>query len=65
MEIQEGKRSLWSKFKSFIIECKRVFKLTKKPSKEEFKIISKVSAIGILLIGLIGFIINMIAASIK
>jgi len=65
MEIKPTKRSLWSKFKSFVIESKRVFKLTKKPSKEEFKIISKVSAVGIGLIGLIGFIINMIAAGIK
>ena len=63
MEIKQEKRTLWSKFKSFIIESKRVFKLTKKPSKEEFKMVSKVSAIGIGIIGLIGFIINMIAST--
>jgi len=62
MEFQQEKRNLWGRFKSFLIESKRVFKLTKKPSKEEFLIISKVSAIGILLIGLMGFIINMIAS---
>lgn len=41
-------------------ECVRVFKITKKPSNTEFKIIVKVSSIGMLIIGLIGFIINMI-----
>lgn len=48
-----------TKFKSFLIESKRVFKITKKPSREEFKAIVKVSGIGILIIGAIGFIIQM------
>ncbi len=48
-----------TRLKSFIYECIRVFKVTKKPSKEEFKIIVKVSAIGILLIGFIGFAIHI------
>ena len=47
------------KLKSFAIECKRVLQLTKKPGKEEFKTIVKASAIGILIIGLIGFAIQM------
>lgn len=46
--------------KSFYNECVRVFKITKKPTKEEFKAIVKVSGLGILLIGLIGFIIHFI-----
>ncbi len=48
-----------TRFKSFIIENRRVLKITKKPSREEFKAIIKVSGIGILIIGLIGFIIQM------
>ena len=59
-QIQQEKRTAWSKFKSFIIQCKRVFRVTKKPNKEEFKTIVKVSALGILIIGLLGFIIDMI-----
>ncbi|MBI2110707.1 protein translocase SEC61 complex subunit gamma, partial [Candidatus Woesearchaeota archaeon] len=47
--------------KSFIIESKRVYTITKKPSNEEFKVIVKVTALGILLIGLLGFIIHIIA----
>ncbi len=56
------KRSLWTKIKSFLIECKRVLKITKKPSQDEFKTIVKMSGLGILLIGVIGFIIQIIAA---
>lgn len=44
----------------FYGECVRVFRITKKPTKEEFKAIVKVSGLGILLIGLIGFIIHVI-----
>jgi len=64
-QIQEEKRTIFSKLKSFIIECKRVFRSTKKPSKEEYKIIVKVSGIGMLIIGLIGFIVQMIWQLIK
>lgn len=48
------------KFKEFGKECIRVLKVTKKPTKEEFKTIVKVSGLGILIIGLIGFIIQII-----
>ncbi len=57
---QVEKRTLFSKLRTFFIECKRVFKVTKKPSKEEFKITVKVSAIGIGIIGLIGFIVHIV-----
>tara|TARA_Y100000310_G_scaffold345846_1_gene471157 strand:- start:48821 stop:49006 length:186 start_codon:yes stop_codon:yes gene_type:complete len=47
------------KAKTFIGECKRVLKITKKPNKTEFKTIVKVSGLGIAVIGLVGFIIHM------
>ena len=50
----------WTKFKGFVHECRRVLKVTKKPSKFEFKTIVKVSGLGIILIGLVGFLILMI-----
>jgi protein transport protein SEC61 subunit gamma-like protein len=43
--------------RSFWIECQRVLKITKKPDMEEFKTIVKISGIGILIIGGIGFIL--------
>ncbi|MEM3405819.1 MAG: protein translocase SEC61 complex subunit gamma [Candidatus Pacearchaeota archaeon] len=46
--------------KNFFIKCGRVWKIMKKPTLEEFKIISKVSIIGLLIIGFLGFLINLI-----
>jgi protein transport protein SEC61 subunit gamma-like protein len=46
-----------TRIKSFFIQCTRVWQLLRKPSMEEFKSISKISALGILAIGLIGFLI--------
>lgn len=48
------------KLKAFISECFRVLKITKKPDATEFKTIVKVSGLGILIIGLIGFVVQMI-----
>ncbi|NIA03210.1 MAG: protein translocase SEC61 complex subunit gamma [Nitrospirae bacterium] len=45
-------------------EYVRILKLTRKPSREEFKMIAKVSGAGLLLIGLIGFIIYFILTEI-
>uniref|UniRef100_A0A7V4N448 Protein translocase subunit SecE n=1 Tax=Thermodesulfobacterium geofontis TaxID=1295609 RepID=A0A7V4N448_9BACT len=46
--------------KEFLVQCKRVWQVTKKPDKEEIKLISKVSAIGIIIIGIIGFLLSLI-----
>ncbi len=51
---------LLQKIKNWYYEYKRVVLVTKKPTKEEYITIVKVSGLGILLIGLIGFIIQMI-----
>tara|TARA_Y100000310_G_C20108085_1_gene545833 strand:+ start:226 stop:396 length:171 start_codon:yes stop_codon:yes gene_type:complete len=48
---------MWNKFKSFILQSKRVWHVLRKPTGQEFWTISKVSAIGILVIGAIGFLI--------
>lgn len=58
--MEEENTSSWKyKVKSFIGECLRVLKVTKKPDATEFKTIVKVSGLGILIIGLIGFIVQM------
>jgi len=49
-----------SKIHDFIKECRRVLRVTKKPTKEEFKTVVKVSGVGILLIGLIGFVLQIL-----
>ncbi len=52
--------SLWIKIKGFINECVRVLRVTKKPDKVEFITIVKASGLGILIIGMVGFIIQMV-----
>jgi len=52
------------KIKEFIKECRRVLAITKKPTKDEYSSIVKITGLGILAIGLIGFIINLISQSI-
>ena len=49
-----------NRVKRYIQECLRVLKVTKKPTMAEFKTIVKVSGLGMLIIGLMGFIINLI-----
>ncbi len=60
--IEKTKKNLkktWVQLKSFSIECKRVLILTKKPTNEEFKTIVKVTGLGMIIIGLIGFLIQI------
>jgi len=45
--------------KDFLVQCKRVWAVTKKPSKIEFKTIAKASAIGILALGFVGFVVSV------
>jgi len=51
--------STWVRFKGFTNECVRVLKVTKKPDSLEFKTIVKVAGLGILVIGLLGFLFTM------
>ena len=51
------------KLKSFTAQSVRVWRILRKPTAQEFKLISKVSAIGILALGLVGFIISVLMKS--
>ncbi len=53
----------WKFTKSFALKCKRVWYVLKKPSRKEFEMTAKVSAFGILFLGLFGFIISVIMKS--
>lgn len=48
------------KISSFFGQCVRVWHLLRKPTSEEFKAVSKISAIGLGIIGLLGFVITII-----
>jgi len=49
-----------SKVSSFFKQCIRVWHILRKPDSKEFKTTAKVAAIGLGLIGLIGFVISII-----
>ncbi|MEM4326129.1 MAG: protein translocase SEC61 complex subunit gamma [Candidatus Pacearchaeota archaeon] len=46
--------------KNFYGKCKRVWLIVRKPTKKEYNTIAKISAIGILIIGFVGFLISLI-----
>ena len=45
----------------FLKQCKRVLRVSKKPDREEYFNFSKVTALGIVIIGVIGFAIVIIS----
>jgi protein transport protein SEC61 subunit gamma-like protein len=49
-----------NKVRAFYIECKRVLKVTKRPDKLEFRTIVKISGLGMVVVGFIGFLIHII-----
>ncbi len=46
--------------KAFAAKSKRVWLVLKKPSRKEFEMVAKVSAIGVVILGLIGFLISIL-----
>ncbi|NQU98495.1 protein translocase SEC61 complex subunit gamma [Candidatus Woesearchaeota archaeon] len=48
------------KIKNYISHCWRVLRITKRPDKIEYKTIVKASALGIAVIGLIGFLLQIL-----
>ncbi|MBS3084933.1 protein translocase SEC61 complex subunit gamma [Candidatus Pacearchaeota archaeon] len=49
-----------SNIKVFYNKCVRVWKTLKKPTRKEFEMTAKVSAIGIVILGIIGFVISIL-----
>ena len=57
--MEEQSNSMIARFRRFLGECMRVLKVTRKPDKVEFMTIVKISGLGILIIGLLGFVVSM------
>ena len=53
MNIQQQLDKTWK-------DCKRVLKVSRKPNKEEYFEFAKITTLGIIVIGVIGFIIVII-----
>lgn len=46
---------------NFIKQCQRVLHVSKKPDRNEYVNVAKITGIGIIIIGVIGFVINIVA----
>lgn len=57
---QTKKSGIFEKIKNILIQYNRVLIVARKPDKQEFKSSAKITGIGILLVGFIGFIIYLI-----
>lgn len=44
---------------SFIKQCKRVLRVSKKPDRFEFTNVAKITGIGVIIIGVIGFAVSI------
>ncbi len=51
--------------RDFISKCIRVLKITKKPSKKEYKLTARVVALGVIIIGSVGFAISLLVQVIQ
>ena len=49
-----------NELKTFIVKSKRVWLILKKPTRKEYEMIAKISAVGIAALGVVGFIIAMV-----
>ncbi len=45
--------------KSFFVKCKRVWFSLRKPTMKEFQTVTKITALGALVLGAIGFVISL------
>jgi protein transport protein SEC61 subunit gamma-like protein len=46
--------------REFLQNCKRLFQVARKPDQEEYLRVAKITGIGILLIGAVGFVIMLL-----
>ncbi len=46
----------------FVKDSKRVLKVSRKPDAQEYRELAKVSAIGVVIIGVIGFVIVLLGS---
>lgn len=59
--LKDGVSKARNKVKSSIREYKRVLKISEKPDREEFETSAKITGLGIVLIGVIGFLFYLVA----
>ncbi|MGZ7046869.1 MAG: protein translocase SEC61 complex subunit gamma [Methanobacterium sp.] len=45
----------------FLRQCRRVLYVSKRPDRDEYINVAKITGIGVIIIGVIGFVISLIA----
>ena len=55
MNVQES-------FNKFVKDSKRVLKVSKKPDKQEYFELAKVTSLGVVIVGVIGFVVFLLGA---
>ncbi len=48
------------KFKEFLSSSRRIISISQKPGKKEFWLMAKIIGLGIIIIGVVGFLIKVI-----
>jgi len=59
---QQKKKSLYERIVSFFQNTKRIIKIANKPKRKDYFLVFKICAIGILILGVISYIIQLIFA---
>ncbi|WP_459201277.1 protein translocase SEC61 complex subunit gamma [Methanococcus sp. CF] len=60
IEVQKSKlHATLNGVKDFLHQCRRVLMISRKPTRQEYITISKVTGLGICLLGFVGFVIHV------
>ena len=60
LKLKEKFLKLKEKFSNFVESSRRIFTVSRKPDKKEYNVMVKITGIGIILIGVIGFIMALV-----
>ncbi len=55
-----GKLSLWERIGMFFQNSKRIIKIANKPGRKDYFLVFKICAIGILVLGVLSYVIQLI-----
>ena len=59
MNLKETMKGMGTSLRAFAQQCRRVLLVSSKPDKDEFQLSAKITGIGMIIIGVVGFIIFM------
>lgn len=64
-EDEDSTPDVMNKFQTFMLNTKRIFAIATKPSRKEYMQAFKICSVAILVVGLISFIIQVIASIVQ